>query len=266
MANSIAEDFNVIILALETTEKFGSAALLKSREGNAEQPPALLAEVVLPKDRRSSQTLHPALHTLFEQTQIVPKEIDIVAVVVGPGSFTGLRVGVTAAKVFAYTTGAKVIALDTFQTVAVAIGDTVSGSQQNVFISRQNVSGSRNGAISVGVDAQRGEVVAAVLRRTEKGYIETIKEPELIAVNDWWKHAEQFDNVVFAGPALERWSSKAPHDIMLADESDWFPQASMAGKLADHRIASGQFDDVWSLLPIYSRLSAAEEKKCYTIP
>lgn len=222
-------------LALETTEKFGSAALLDGSR--------VLAEIALPQDRRSSQTLHPALHTLFEHTQTAPTEIAVVAVVAGPGSFTGLRVGVTAAKVFAYAVGAKVIALDTFHTVASAVP-------------------SPTGIISVGVDAQRGEVVAAVLRRTAAGHIETIQEPVLIAVADWWTHAEQYGNVLFAGPALERWGGKAPPHLVLAAESDWFPKASWAGKLAAEQIASEKFDDVWSLLPIYSRLSAAEEKSC----
>ena len=220
------------LLALETTEKFGSAALLIGNH--------VLAETVLPKDRRSSQTLHPALYMLFETTQMIPADIDIVVVVAGPGSFTGLRVGVTAAKVYAYTIGAKVIALDTFQTVASAMPP---------------------GMISVGVDAQRGEVVTAILRKTKEGHLETISEPELIAVADWWKHADQYDNVMFSGPALERWSNKSPSHLTLAEESDWFPKASAAGKLAANRIASEHWDDVWSLLPIYSRLSAAEEKR-----
>jgi tRNA threonylcarbamoyladenosine biosynthesis protein TsaB len=222
------------ILALETTEKFGSAALLKGEY--------VLAEVVLPKDRRSSQTLHPALRTLFENAQTDPQDVDVVAVIAGPGSFTGLRVGVTAAKIFAYTTGAKVIALDTFQTVAAAIP-------------------THTGVISVGVDAQRGEVVVAVLRSLVEGCVEIISESALISVADWWKHAEQYSNVLFTGPALERWHDKAPPHLVLADESDWFPKASTAGLLAARRIVSEQFDDVWSLLPIYSRLSAAEERK-----
>jgi len=221
------------ILALETTEKFGSVALL---EGSR-----VLAEMMLPKDRRSSQTLHPALQTLLSTAQITPQDIGCVAVVAGPGSFTGLRVGVTAAKVFAYTTGARVVALDTFQTIASAVPHT--------------------GVISVGVDAQRGEVVAAVLRQSAEGQIEMVKEPAVIAVSDWWEHSGQYDDLLFAGPALERWGSKAPPHLVLAEESGWFPTASAAGKLAAERIASELFDGVWSLLPIYSRLSAAEEKR-----
>ena len=235
------------ILALETTERFGSVALLKSRGRSEAQSPDILAEITLPKDRRSSQTLHPALHTLFETTQTAPSEIELVAVVAGPGSFTGLRVGVTAAKVFAYTIGAKIIALDTFETVTVATGDAVPDSQGS--------------AISVGVDAQRGEVVAAVLRQTEAGHVEMLREPKLMTVADWWKHADLHANILFTGPALERWHGKAPPHLVLAEESYWFPKASVAGKLVAQQFSSGYFDDLWSLLPIYSRLSAAEEKR-----
>ena len=226
------------ILALETTEKFGSAALLDGTH--------VLEEITLPKDRRSSQTLHPALQTLFEKTQIAPQEVSVVAVVVGPGSFTGLRVGVTAAKIFAYTTGAKVVVLDTFETVATAVPP-------------------HTGVISVGVDAQRGEVIAAILRQTASRNLETIKDPKIITVGDWWKHAEQYEDVLFTGPALERWREKAPSHLIATEESDWFPRASIAGKLAAERITTETFtetsDGVWSLLPTYSRLSAAEEKR-----
>ena len=232
------------ILAIETTEKFGSVALLKGG-GSAVPDTTILAELMLPKDRRSSQTLHPALHTLFETTQTVPKEVGVVAVVAGPGSFTGLRVGVTAAKVFAYSVGAKVIALDTFQTVASGIPNNVSR------------------AVSVGVDAQRGEVIAAVLRQTAEGRVEMIREPALMPLVEWWRHAELHDGVLFTGPALERWGTKAPSHLTLAEESFWFPKASLAGKLVAEQLVSGYFDDVWSLLPIYSRLSAAEEKRKY---
>jgi hypothetical protein len=88
-----------------------------------------------------------------------------------------------------------------------------------------------------------------------------IREPALMTVANWWKHAELHDNVLFTGPALEKWSSKAPPNLTLAEESDWFPKASAAGKLVAEHFLTGYFDDVWSLLPIYSRLSAAEERR-----
>ena len=223
----------LIVLALETTEKFGSVAMLAGQ--------TVLDERQLPNDRRSSQTLHPAIQSLFQQTRTKPASVDVVVVVVGPGSFTGLRVGVTAAKVFAYLTGAKIFPMDTFRTVAAAMS-------------------SHTGMISVGVDAQRGEVIAAVLQRTASGQITMIREPALMSVDLWRQHADLHDNVLFAGPALERWSGEAKPNLLLADKPDWQPKASVAGKLAVDQIRSGQFVDAFSLQPSYSRLSAAEEK------
>ncbi|GHT11621.1 tRNA (adenosine(37)-N6)-threonylcarbamoyltransferase complex dimerization subunit type 1 TsaB [Planctomycetales bacterium] len=207
-----------MILAIETTEKFGSAALLNNK--------TVLAEVALPKDRRSSQTLNAAIAQIFSQTSTKPANVDTVAVVIGPGSFTGLRVGVTAAKVFAYSTGAKIVAVTTFEAVKHSANE------------------------SIGIDAQRNEVV-----------VSTNNAPAtMMSVNEWFKQREYFPGIVFTGPALERYAAKAPPDAVLAAERDWFPKAFIAGQIAAERIERQQFDDVFSLLPIYSRLSAAEER------
>ncbi len=82
-----------LILAIETTEKHGSVALLDGRQ--------VLADVRLPQDRRSAQTLTVAMDAILREQSVAPEKIELVAVVLGPGSFTGLRVGVMAAKMFA---------------------------------------------------------------------------------------------------------------------------------------------------------------------
>ncbi|MDR1270723.1 MAG: tRNA (adenosine(37)-N6)-threonylcarbamoyltransferase complex dimerization subunit type 1 TsaB [Planctomycetaceae bacterium] len=223
------------LLALETTEKYGSVAILNGKE--------ILAEIQLPQEKRSARTLAPAINRLFQEIDIVPNNITVVAVVVGPGSFTGLRVGITTAKIFAYAVGAKIVSVDTFDTVA----ETCSHFSHNY--------------LSVGVDAQRGEVVVALFKKTETGY-KAVSQPELIRVTDWWEQTEHWENIVFTGPALERWNSKAPKTVLLADEPFWFPKASAAGKIAVERITRQDVtENYWSLQPIYSRLSAAEEKK-----
>jgi tRNA threonylcarbamoyladenosine biosynthesis protein TsaB len=223
-----------ILLALETTEKYGSVAILDGKK--------VLAETRLPQDRRSSRTLAPAIDDLFQKTKIVPNEIVAVAVIVGPGSFTGLRVGVTTAKMFAYAVGAEIVGVNTFEAIAATCSHF------------------GNDYLSIGVDAQRGEVVAALFQKTETGY-KIAGQPELIRVTDWWKQSEYLDNVLFTGTALERWHDQAPRTIVLADAMFWFPQASAAGKIAAERIAHREVtENCRSLLPVYSRLSAAEEK------
>jgi tRNA threonylcarbamoyladenosine biosynthesis protein TsaB len=226
-----------VILALETTEKFGSVALLDGKR--------LLAEVQLPRDRRSAQTLAPAIDTILRETRIAPQEVAVVAVVVGPGSFTGLRVGAATAKMFAYAVKSKVIGINTF--------DAVTGTCSSVDCDY----------LSVGVDAQRGEVVTSLFQHTSNGQWKAVAQSELISVADWWKQADQWKNVVFSGPALERWHTKTPQNVVLADEPFWFPKASVVGLIAaEYSLEDRCFpDDFWSLVPVYSRLSAAEEKR-----
>jgi tRNA threonylcarbamoyladenosine biosynthesis protein TsaB len=264
-----------IILALETTEKYGSAALLDGKN--------ILSEIRLPQDRRSSQTLAPAIDTLFQTTKILPKEVGVVSVVLGPGSFTGLRVGVTAAKVFAYAVGAKIIG---FRTEEVIAADFVSQLTQS---SSSKCSGCLPVTdfpqyLSVGTDAQRGEVAAVLYElrqdRTPDSWrfdvvadqfdtaVKTVNSLKLITVADWWKQTEIYENVLFSGAALERWHVKAPEKVRLSDKRFWSPKASVAGLLAAEKISNQSFsaetcfpDTCWSLQPLYSRLSAAEEKK-----
>ncbi|MDR3197342.1 MAG: tRNA (adenosine(37)-N6)-threonylcarbamoyltransferase complex dimerization subunit type 1 TsaB [Planctomycetaceae bacterium] len=223
-----------ILLALETTEKYGSVAILTGKD--------ILAETQLPHEWRSSRTLAPAINSLFRETNIVPNNITVVAVVVGPGSFTGLRVGVTTAKIFAYAVGAEMVGVSTFDTIA------------------EMCSHFSNDYLSIGVDAQRSEAVTALFKKTETGY-KAVSQPKLIRVTDWWEQTEHLENVVLTGPALERWGGKAPKNVLLANEQFWFPKASAAGIIAAEQIDRQKItENCWSLQPVYSRLSAAEEK------
>src|SRR5438876_1121982 len=97
-------------LAIETSGKAGSVAALVGGR--------LLREIRLPADQRSAKSLAPAMAELFSATGWGPREVRLVAVAVGPGSFTGLRIGVTTAKVFAYLTRAEVVGVNTLEVIA----------------------------------------------------------------------------------------------------------------------------------------------------
>ena len=226
-----------MLLSIETTEKHGSVALLDGGR--------LLRELRLPTTDRSAKTLAPTLDRLLREEPCAPNDIRAVAVVVGPGSFTGLRVGVATAKTFAYAVGAKVVAVDTMRTVAAGVPFC-------------------EGFLSVGVDAQRGDVVAQTFELSPEG-AQPISERRLITVTEWWNEKNRYPNLVFTGPALERFRAETPEGATLADESSWTPQAFVAGRLAAVRLAGGESDDLQSLVPIYSRLSAAEERRLPTV-
>src|SRR5208337_2248427 len=105
------------ILALETSELTGSVAV--AADGK------VLAELQLDPQQRSAQWLAPAIRSLLERVGWQPREIGLIAVTIGPGSFTGLRVGVATAKILAYATGAQVLGIGTLEAIATAAPDGV---------------------------------------------------------------------------------------------------------------------------------------------
>ncbi len=219
------------ILALETSELTGSVAA--AADGK------VLAELQLDPQQRSAQSLAPAIRSLLEQVGWQPCEIRLLAVTVGPGSFTGLRVGVATAKVFAYAAGAEVLGIGTLEAIAAAAPDEVP-------------------AVSVAVDAQRGDVVAQRFQRGAAGWLEAVGDPALVPLEEWL--AALPPGFAVSGPVLKKWTDPLPAGVTMLDRAFWRPTAANVARLAYRDYLAGRRDDLWKLLPVYSRPSAAEEK------
>lgn len=108
-------------------------------------PEGVQAELALTGRRRHVETLTPALGHLLAQTGLVPADLEVVALDVGPGLFTGLRVGVAAAKGLAQSLGLGV----------------VTATSLDILVAGAAAAGHR-GLVLACVDARRGEVFAAV--------------------------------------------------------------------------------------------------------
>src|SRR5690242_6997614 len=100
----------MLILALETSDLGGSIALFDDGE--------LLKYAALEPPQRSARWLAPAIDGALREAGREPREIGLVAVTTGPGSFTGLRVGVTTAKTLAYAVGCPVVGVNTLEAIA----------------------------------------------------------------------------------------------------------------------------------------------------
>ena len=98
------------ILAIETSGRRGNVALLEDGY--------VVIDDQLTREQRSAQSLAPAIREALHRVGWRPGQVDVVATTVGPGSFTGLRVGVTAAKTFAYAVDARIVGLNTLQVIA----------------------------------------------------------------------------------------------------------------------------------------------------
>ncbi|MBP2855671.1 tRNA (adenosine(37)-N6)-threonylcarbamoyltransferase complex dimerization subunit type 1 TsaB, partial [Acinetobacter baumannii] len=78
----------------------------------------ILGQIQTNIKRNHSVTLMPAIDQLFADLQISPKDIDRIAVSDGPGSYTGLRIGVTTAKTIAYTLDKELVGVSSLKTIA----------------------------------------------------------------------------------------------------------------------------------------------------
>jgi len=83
----------------------------------------IIAEASNEKQKDHAAWLHPAVNTLFQQTDILIQQLDAVAVSNGPGSYTGLRVGLSAAKGFCFALNIPLISVGTLEILADAVHD-----------------------------------------------------------------------------------------------------------------------------------------------
>ena len=220
------------ILALETIDVSAGIALLEDEQ--------VLASAVLPPQQRSAQFLAPAVRDLLESQGWKPADIQPIAIAQGPGSFTGLRVGIAFAKIFAYAVGADIIALNTLELLAQAAPDQVS-------------------KISAALDAQRNQVICQQFVRDETGNWIPQNEMELLDLEDWAESVPQ--DVFLTGPVLAQKAKYLPEDLTTRPEECWQISSAVIGRTAFRLYAEGRRDDMWNLLPIYSRPAAAEERK-----
>jgi tRNA threonylcarbamoyladenosine biosynthesis protein TsaB len=219
------------ILALETSGLTGSVA--------AAIDDKVLAEIDLGPRQRSAQSLAPAIKAILEQLGWQPRDVGLVAVTAGPGSFTGLRVGVATAKVFAYATKAEVLGISTLEVIAAAAPRQIE-------------------KLSAAIDAQRGDVVAQDFQRLPAGGLEPLGPDRLMPFADWL--AGLPPGFAISGPVLKKWSEPFPPGIEVVPPELWQPTAANVARLAHRDYCAGRRDDPWRLLPVYSRPSAAEEK------
>jgi tRNA threonylcarbamoyladenosine biosynthesis protein TsaB len=220
------------ILAIETTDRSGSVAALDDDR--------VVAEIDLDPTMRSAQSLAPGIASLLEHVGWNPREIRLVAVATGPGSFTGLRVGVTTAKLIAYATDAQVQGVNSLEAIAWQAPPEV-------------------GDVWAVIDAQREQLFAGHFLRAASGVWQSTGEIQLIDNAAWLNLLLPGQSL--SGPAVAKFLGKLPAEVRQVDQSLWAPKAAAVGRLAWRQYQSGARDDVFSLVPKYYRRSAAEEKR-----
>lgn len=220
----------VRLLLIETSGKTGQVAVADGA--------GVLDSRRLEESRRHARDLAPAVRELLLAQGWQARDLNAVAVSRGPGSYTGLRVGLMSAQALAYATGCAVLALDTFAVIArqsppeassvIVIADA---QQERVYAQRFQ----RTRDDWEAADALRIEPIAALLGQRQPA--------------DW-----------LTGPGLALHAAKLPTGtpVVAAPQREARLDSMLA--LAVARLAQGQRDDLWRLEPLYARPSSAEEQ------
>jgi len=219
------------LLALETTELLGSVAVWEDDR--------LLAELQLPEGQRSAASLVPTIDRLLTEVGWQPRQVEVVAVSIGPGSFTGLRVGLTVAKTFAYCVRAALSGVNTLEAIAAGVPTEMN-------------------PVAVAIDAQRGDAAAAVFGRDAAGWPVPLADWQVVPFQHWLENLAR--GTWLAGPMLRKYGGRIPEQLCVVPAEYWTPRAAQVARLAARRYPQGHRDDLWKLLPLYSRKSHAEEK------
>lgn len=221
------------VLALETSTLKAAIALRTADGRTIDRHPD--------PNLRHGRSLIPSLRDLLADAGLRPSELQLVAVGLGPGSFTGLRIGLTAAKTLAFACRCPLIGLDSFDVIA------------------------RNAApdameVAVVADAQRGEWFAATFAREVAGAPLQRREPTRI-LSALAFLGSLTPGATILGPALDRESVAVASSIERLPAELNHPRGYPLLDAACEAFAAGRRDDPWFLEPIYIRRSAAEEKR-----
>ena len=227
----------MLLLAFETSAKAASVALFDGEK--------LLGESYQNTGLTHSQTLMVMAQDLLCQCGHTPQEVEAVAVAEGPGSFTGVRIGVAAAKGFAWGSNIPCYGVSTLEAMALGLG---------IY----------QGYICPVMDARRSQVYNALFY-VNQGAISRVTEDRAIALADLKTELQALNEPIFLvgdGSTLCYTTlSTEVTNLVLPPEHKMHQRAVGVGLAALRKIAAGDTGDGNALTPNYLRLSQAERER-----
>ena len=221
------------LLCFETSAKAGSVALF----GDA----GLVGEVYQLTALTHSQTLMVMAQDLIRQCFLTPEDITHVAVAAGPGSFTGVRIAVAAAKGFAWGRELPCYGVSTLEAMALGLGIW-------------------EGYVCAAMDARRSQVYNAIFR-AEKGTLSRVTEDRAISLEELGKELAGLEGPIhLVGDGAQLCHRSFPQCI-LPPQWRQHQRAVGVGLAALEKIRSGETGDGAALVPNYLRLPQAERER-----
>ena len=227
----------MLILAFETSAKAASVALMDGDK--------LLGESYQNTGLTHSQTLLPMAQDLIKSCGYTPQQVQAVAVAAGPGSFTGIRIGVAAAKGFAWGKETPCYGVSTLEAMALNLG---------VY----------EGYVVSVMDARRSQVYTATFL-AEQGTLTRLREDRAISLEALGNELKICEKPVFlvgdgSNLCYNTLSETVPN-LVLPPEHRLHQRAAGVGLAAQRMIAAGLPGNGAELTPNYLRLSQAERER-----
>ncbi len=212
------------ILAYDTSSEVLTAAIFDGQKKVAELESGSFA--------RHSSVLVPVLDKLLRSSRIDLSQIEVIAVGLGPGSFTGLRVGVTTAKILAYTRQIKLIGVSSLESIAL---------QGKGF----------EGDIAVILDAKK-EMLYAGLYEISEGRFKIIQDPKLVTINSLVKNLKKPRLFLGDGVKIHHDKISASDRCRIIEKADSvYPRASCIVQRATDLVQKKRWADPFKLEPLY---------------
>lgn len=221
------------ILAVDTSSPSATVAVLNDKK--------LLAEYTVNNNKTHSQIIMSMICDALKFANISIEDIDVFATGIGPGSFTGLRIGIATIKAFVQALDKKIIGVSSLDMLS-----------RNIYCDEK--------IICPICDARRGNVYNGLYLNRN-----CIEKDRIIHISELCDELLKMDkNIIFLGDALDLHrdfiSQKLKERCEFAPQSLSFAKAGCVAQIAYERAMCDDFDDIYSLEPIYVRATQAERE------
>lgn len=224
------------ILAIDTSTSVMSIALMDEQK--------VYAEVSTNLKINHSIRLMPTIDQMFTEVKWSPNDIELIAVAKGPGSYTGVRIGVTTAKTYAWALKIPLVGVSTLEAMA-------------------STHLHYNGVISPLIDARRGQVYTGLFKNSDKK-TEVLENERIILLTDWLDVImKEKSPILFVGDDIvihHEILNKVAPNAQLSEQAFNIPRASIIGNIAYWKHKSGFSDNIYTFAPTYLQLAEAEKK------
>ncbi|HML74798.1 MAG TPA: tRNA (adenosine(37)-N6)-threonylcarbamoyltransferase complex dimerization subunit type 1 TsaB [Anaerohalosphaeraceae bacterium] len=238
-----------VSIAIETSGRTGSAAIACED--------AILDRATLSGFQKHSSELLPAIQSLLSRHGLSANNIQHIYLPKGPGSFTGIRIAVTFAKMAAFSMGAKIIAVNTLDALA-----------HNALYYMDNTNSDIQRIATI-LDAKKGYFYIAVFNKNDTGLHRMTEDLLITPAAFLSDYCEGQPKMALLGEGLVYYHKHFEHpNTVILDKSCWPANAVSVWHVARPRAKQGQFDDPNTLVPLYIRRPEAEEnwEKARQIP